>query len=483
MPTISEEVKTPKVGRNPRVRAELTRELVSARVLSLSTYLRSLPRYIDDIGRDFGDDIYQRLRLDPQYAQCLLVLKLAILAQGVEVEPAVGEEDPNHQQAVEMAEFCRRNLQGLRAPFVAHTLWNMLDALDQGNKVAEQTYYYPESGPDVGKLCLQSIKVKPRESVAFVVDTMTNVVGILGIRPGQYGYAGMGVIDAKSPNLLPRKKFLILTHRPENEDPRGTSAGRPAYHPWWFKAQLQAEYLKHLARFGSPSPVATTGQAAENVQDSSADGSPLVDEDGNPVYITPEAATLRALQDIANGSVAVLPFGTTLDLMEPKTGDSPLLQGIEFCNKEMSKCLLGQTLATGEGEHQARAAAEVHQDVLGLLVSHEKRGVEQAVRCDVCMPLVEYNYGPEAIPLTPNVTLGDTSEEDIAALITAVSRLVAADYFSPEQLRALDALLGMPIRSQEAVDEETKARKKALETLPGEGGGGQDDEEEEDGDA
>ena len=76
-------------------------------------YANTLPPWVDDLSRDFGDDIYERMLLDPQVDSCLDVLINGALAEELQITAAVKEGEPEHDQAAEIADFCRRNLERL----------------------------------------------------------------------------------------------------------------------------------------------------------------------------------------------------------------------------------------------------------------------------------------------------------------------------------------------------------------------------------
>lgn len=436
-------------------------------------FYRSLPFYIDDLTQDFGDDIYERMLLDPQVAKCINHLKLAALAQGIHLAPAVDEEDPRYELAQEITDFCRRNLAGLEIPFdpaktpvpLYWQLWDLMDAIALGNKIAEQVYHVPQRGPDAGKLCLKALKVKPRRAVALVVDSFLNVIGILGLIPGQ-GATTLcltSIADPEQvPNLLPRTKFAIFSFRPKDGDPRGTTLLRPAYNPWWLKQQTYPEFLKYLAQFGTPSVWGeTASDAQESVATNPETGEVLYDELGNPVYQRPEEAMLAGLIGFRNGSAMAVRKGAAIHVVEAQGNGEAFHKAFSFFNREIATAVLGQTLATEEAEHQARASSDTHQDTLDMHVGHVKGATATVIRADVLVPLVEYNYGPEALDLVPKVLLERTEPQDFAPNATAVAGLEKSGYLHPSQYRELDAKLGLPPRSDEAIEEALEARKRA----------------------
>jgi hypothetical protein len=444
--------------------------------LWLGALYRALPHYIDDVTTDFGIDLYERMRLDPQAESCLILLKMAALGGGLDLVCVRDDGDEDYEQAKEITDFCQRNIEGLARPFVSETLFELLDGLAYGNRVAEQIYEVRQGGEDAGKLCLAMLKVKPIRSTAFVVDAYNNVIGLLGLIPGQ----GLSVLSGMlvgapptAPNLLPRRKFVVFTYRPKAGDPRGSSILRPAYNAWWLKQQLWPEYLKYLTQFGGPSLIGTTPEKTQNYPLLNADGSIQTDTNGDPVYVEPEEAMLAALQEFRNGTAAAFPFGSTVTPLEMQGNGEAFLSAIELFDKQMAKAILCQTLATEQAQHQARAASQTHQDILALVVQHIKTCVEQMIVADILRPLVEYNFGPEAVALTPTASLGDTAEEDFAGQATAIAALETSGYLDPTQYAGLDARLGLPKRAPESIQQAIERKNAAPmdgSTPPDQGG-------------
>lgn len=408
---------------------------------------RSLPWAIDDLTSDFGDDLYERMVFDPQVSATLTVLKASILETGLQLAPAVEDDTADGRElAVEIADTLAVMLEDLPQA-LDDVLWDLLDALAYGNRVAEQVYEHREvAGKSM--LALARLKVKNRRATAFVVDAYWNVLGLLAVLPGNFSPMLSSVLldPAQQPNLFPREKFAILTNRPKNADPRGTSVLRPAYSPWWDKQQIKPEYLKYLAQFAGPS---LAGFTPENAQSMPAD-----DSLGNPTgaaLVTPEQAMLTALLDFRNGTAAAFPFGAKVEPIEVQGEGDPFLKALAYHNLEIVRAILTQSLATGEGEHQARAAAQVHQDVLDTLIRQAKMSVVGMVQRDILRPLVLYNWGPAALPLVPRAQLGDTEGHDFAPVATAVAALERAGYLHPSQYPGVDEMLSLPARDPESI--------------------------------
>jgi hypothetical protein len=453
----------------------------------LSQYLRSLPHHIDDTTRDFGDDLYDRMLLDGQVSSGIRLLKEETLANGIRLEPAVqrenqewildepdvlenipardlqgrfrkksdreakADEDRKKEEAdadlaEEITDFCEQTLLHLDRPLI-EVLDEMLDGLALGNKLAEQVYETRRDEDNKPKLYLKNLKVKPRKVTAYVMDPFMNIVGILATLPGQAFPVLAGSVVSQTtqiPNMLPREKFMIFTWGGRGGDPRGSSLLRQVYNPWWLKLQTWGEYAKYLVKFAGPALVGYTAPNAQSV--------PPTDSLGNPIpgapLITPEQAMLAALLNFAQGQAVVFTAGSKV---EPLTmsGDGSAYRGaIDMFNKEITKGILCQTLATETGVHMTRAASETHQDVLDIVVLHIKALVAAMLYKDVLYPLVRYNWGEDiARRLTPRVHLAQVQAHNWARDAAAVAALTTSQYLDNSQKPELDARLGLPKRS------------------------------------
>jgi len=430
------------------VEAQLDREYTAGGYLSwYSQIARVLPWEVDDLAAQLGDDIYERMLTDSQVISCVAILKASILEDGVIVRPAIDdEEDPGFGRASDILDFCEQVLDDLIVP-LDDVLWNMLDALAFGNKVAEQVYEVDSTYTGQKSLVLRALKVKPRRVTAFVVDSYSTVIGLLGLVPG-VGYpvqVGTYLTNLSGQaNLLPREKFAVLTFRPKDGDPRGVSLLRSAYDPWNAKVRLKPAFLKYLTQFASPSLVGVLAPGSVPTDAVDALGNPLFNVDGTRKQIKPSDAMTAALTSFQNSSVVTIPNGADVKPIEMTGEGASFLNAFDWYDRQIAKGILSQTLATEEGKHQARAAASVHQDVLGTIVRQAKKSVERMIRRDVLMPLVTHNFGDAARRLTPQVNLGTTEQQDMTGIFTAVASLQTSGYITDSQRPFFDEMMGAP---------------------------------------
>lgn len=403
-------------------------------------YAQGLPYNIDDVTRDFGTDLYERMMNDPQVASCVEVIKSAVIAEGIQLVPACrsggsphtpgdGTETPEEAMC-EWVEGVIRNMD----TSIDSVLYDMMDAVALGHKIAENIYTIRD-----GALVLRAIKVKSRETLSIVVDQFKNIVGFQANIPGRMSQSGsMLVYGAGSPEgLLPRAKFSMLTFRRSNEDPRGRSILRAAYNTWWIKQQVWQEYLKYLSQFGNPTVVAEI----DSEQPRNTTVYPL--SDGT------QGSLREAIQEILlqfrGGSAMTLPPGVTATVLQadPRGGET-FQAAIDMLDAQIAKSILTQTLATEQGKNQARAAAQVHQDILGTMIRQIRKTVAGMVERDIIKPMILYNFGEKAArELAPSVRLGEVEQQDWPSTARAVSMLMKVG-LEPAQRDALLQKIGLP---------------------------------------
>jgi hypothetical protein len=429
------------------------------------TAAQSLPWPIDDITLALGDDLYNRMMTDAIVGSAVNIFKAGILSDGVSLSSAIDDkEHADYQQASDLVEWCEDVLDDLD-PNLDAVLWNMLDAISYGNKVAELIYDTDTSYTGSQQIVLRSLHVKPRHALAFVVDPYKTLLGVLGLFPGAnvWPLTGMQIPDVKErENFVPIEKFAVLTSRMEDNDPRGTSILRGAYDPWNRKQQAKAKHLQYLGIYAMASLIGFTAKDALPVLRTNADGTPALDSNGAPLYDYPTDVMLNALLAFQNGTVAVFPDGSPdgsrVQVLQAQGSGEPFLHAFEVTDREILKAVLTATLATGEGQHASRAQAGVHQDSQQTLIGQAKRGVCAMLRRQVLRRLVTYNYGAKAARLTPKVSLGKVTAEDLARMWEAAAALYKAGAIDESQKQALDVRLNLPERKATTANVDTGAQ-------------------------
>ncbi len=434
--------KLPRVLRTNRdATPRLYKEMVAAGVPNGFSPIQGLAQHPDLLTAELGINVYTAMLYDAQVNACVTFWKAAILEDGVKLTPPVNDPDADGFQ------LCRTFIDEASHMFDAmpialdDVMWDMLNSIVYGLKVAETIWEVRDNRLDIAR-----IKVKPVKAVSVVVDQFMNLVGIIGAKPGQIQTI-TDLSGVSNGMVLPLEKFALLSFRPEDADPRGKSILRPAYDAWWRKRQIIPEYLKFLSQFAGPSIIGYTPEDA-SLEDA-------VDEDGNAT--SPEEGMLSTLVQWRNGSAAAFPGGSSVDIHKSEGEGLAFTNAIASANLEITKSILGQELATEQSKYMARAAAEVHQDVLDTLIRQGKQASVRMLYHQLLVRWIRYNYGDKYVPLTPRATLGTVENRDRSKLMMAVAALERASYFAPEQKPEIDKLLGFPVRSKSAIDLERKS--------------------------
>lgn len=373
---------------------------------------------VDPCAPEITFETYRQMLHDPEIAADIWLLKYFVLADGVQLTPALDGQalDPDAAAfgaAQDLAAFCERNFAGLRKP-LEDTLEQMLDAIPYGHKVGELTWKEGE-GPDRGRLVLDKIAPKPHHMLEFVLDPFNN---LLGYTPQVYSRP---IATLAGRPLLPAEKFCLLTLREEDDDPRGTPGLRPAYNGWNFKLLVWPEYKRWLENCAMPSVVGKTPPKGQADVQRNPDGSKVA---GGKILSTGEAM-LQSLLGLKNASVAVLPNGAEVDQLDPVGEGAGFERAINVADGQMTKGILFQSLATNEAEFGTRAQATTHMQVLDLLVWYLK-GKVATLLTEIARLAIRYNFGAEEMRFLPLITLGDTERRDWATDATAAAAIEPA---------------------------------------------------------
>lgn len=439
----------------------LLREYVSGGGLNaLAKLQEALPMYVDDVTRDFGSDLYEKMLQDEDVASAFNVIVDAVMADGASIQPAfqapksgkVSREDAvKAAQAAEYARFVAAALDEYMEPNAYDFVTEMLDGLAYGNKVAEKVFQYLEAGPDKGRLAYRTIKTRRREAYAFITDAWKNVLGFLVAEPGQAILLLGGLtalLDAtKLPNFLPRDKFVVFSWNPANGDPRGRSILRPVYRPWFLKTQVLPDYYMYLRRFGRPKVVGKTAPLGPQVVVKLDDnGNAVTNPDGSTVEITAQEAMMTAITRLADGyDTAAVPNGAEIDLLYASgTASDAFTAANDYFGRQIHLGILRTARTAKEALHSSKADSGSAQDLTGTFVIRVKHVVEGVINRDVIRPLIRLNYGESALALCPTFSLSKTERRDRVAWLAVCIDAWQAGLLQPEQINDVFAEVGLP---------------------------------------
>ena len=441
---------------------DLLREFVAGGDgMLLAGLKRSLGQWIDDVTKDFGSDLYERMMRDSDVSSALDILKLAVLSDGVKVQPShtppsKAERNPDPaavadaKRAQEIADFVTRQITNIENGTIDTVCKELLDGLALGYKAAEIVVDLATEGEDKGKYTLRALKTRKRKNMAFVVDQYNNVLGFLAIQPGKPATAigaqqQMLMNPEQHPNFVPRWKFVVFTHDQKDEDPRGTSLLRAAYNSWFLKTQVFPEYYNYLRRFGSGSIIGKTPPNAEAFTAATdASGTRVVDADGRTVTRTAQQVLLSSLMQFISGVALAVPHGTEVELIESDGDGKAFLDGLDYFGRQIHQAILRTARGTKEAKNASQSDTGTAQDIVGLVVAFIKGHLSAVLSRDLFRFLVKINFPPEDMKYCPTASLMRAEQQDKAELLAAYTSAFTAGMIHHSSLPGIYEECGIP---------------------------------------
>ena len=177
---------------------------------------------------------------------------------------------------------------------------------------------------------------------------------------------------------LPDRKFIVHRHDVVGNNPYGLGLGHQLFWAVLFKREGIAFWLHYLDKYAGPTAVATTpyGMLSEEQQ-----------------------KLLNDLAAIRTSSAITVPIGTDVKFLEAaRAGNVSYQEWLEYWDKQISICILGETLTTDIGSNGSRAAAETHAGMLDLLVDSDADHLSDTLHEQLVAWLIEYNFPGAGIP-------------------------------------------------------------------------------------
>jgi phage gp29-like protein len=303
-------------------------------------------------GRGKGLDIYADLERDAHVAAMLDKRKRAVTAREWDVTPS--SDDPID---VQVAELVKQSLSAIRFDKLTKEL---LDAVLKGYSTVEVVW-------DSVDRTIVPVKTIKRSQGRFTFDIKR--------RPRLLTRERM--FEGEE---LPDRKFIVHSVGDGDDgSPFGRGVGHRIFWPVFFKRQNLSFWLKFLDKFGSPT-----------AQGSYPRGALKAEQD----------KLLAVLRAISNDAGIIVPEGMEIKLLEaaksPNDGYERLCR---YCDGEISKAILGETLTTEVGNSGgSRALGEVHNEVRKELAKDDADEVSYTLNETVVRWIVELNFPGRKAP-------------------------------------------------------------------------------------
>jgi len=305
----------------------------------------------DGVLRGLGNrwEAYREIRRDGQVHSTFQQRRLAIVSRPLVVEP--GRDDAVSKAA---AEQLQANLDDI--------------AFDRATKTMSWGFFYGYAVGECmwtvkdGKVWLDKVKTRTPWRFRFTPE------GELRLLTRQQPLQG---------EVMPDRKFWIISSGADNDDdPYGLGLAHQLYWPVYMKKMGLSFWLRALEKFGGPTAVGTY-PAGTSLED--------------------QKKLLAAAMAIRIDGAVIKPEGTTLELLEATRGTVDQATFYKFCNGDISKVVLGQTMTTDDGASLAQG--KVHFDVREELTDADIEELCESFQQGPARWLTEWNFPGAAIPI------------------------------------------------------------------------------------
>ena len=172
--------------------------------------------------------------------------------------------------------------------------------------------------------------------------------------------------------IVNMKRFLLLQHEASYNDPYGTALLSKCFWAFTFKTGTIKLWVKFLEKYGMPWAV---GTLPSNAPEGSKD------------------TMLEDLDDLKQDAVAAIQTDTSITLVEGNKGSSTMTYEslAHFCNAEISKAILSQTLTTEQGDTGSYAMSQTHLQVRKDVVDADAEMISEAMNRLIRL-ILDYNF-------------------------------------------------------------------------------------------
>jgi phage gp29-like protein len=316
----------------------------------------------------------------PHYNAVLGTRKRQVAQLDISVE-AASDEDLDKEKAQVIRDWLKRDT-------VEAELFDMQDALGKGFAMIEiiwqlsGRYWLPE-------------RLEWRDPRWFEFDRTDGRTPLL---------RGKG-----TPQPLPPFKFIMHTGNAKSGLPIRGGLARIAAWSFLFQNFAIKDWVSFAEVYGFPIRVGKYGAAASGEQ------------------IT---TLLRAVSSISQDAAAVIPDSMQMEFIaNNSTGSAELYRSLaEYCDKAMSKLVLGQTATTDSEGGGLGGSGKEHNDVRGDIERADAKALAATLNRDLVKPIIDFNFGrPKdgSPPKYPQINIGRADPEDTKLLMDNITSFVA----------------------------------------------------------
>lgn len=287
------------------------------------------------LGKD--QDVYGAIQYDAHVMGELRSLRAGLL--GYEWRIVAGGDDAASSKAYQ---FMMEQMDYTAAPGTRwdDLMWNIYKAVLSGQSVHEVGWDY-----DGTYLMPAFIKDKPARRFVYSPDNdlrfLTRSNPLTGESPPD------------------QRRFLVTRHMPSHDNPYGVAVLSACFWPYTFKHAGWKWFAKFAEKYGIPWAVGRYPEGSDPKR---------------------QQELVERLSAMIEDAVAAIPEGTGVELLTPSSSGDPIQERlINLANREMSKALTSQTLATEIQGQGSRAASETHSDRQAGIAKADRMMVSETI--------------------------------------------------------------------------------------------------------
>lgn len=320
---------------------------------------------------------------DAHLGSVLQTRKLAVA--GLEYGVSAASDDGKD---AEIASFVKEVL--FRMDNWDEALTDLLDAIGKGFSVAELMW---DIEPSTNSVWIRQLRWRHQKMFTFLNPPASTFQKGTAMTPDS-----PRLLTDASPvygEVLPPNKFVVHKYRSRSGTAPRAGLLRPCAYMYLFKNYTIKDWVIFNERFAMPMRVGKFGPGSSEA----------------------DRRTLRnAVFNLGSDAAAVISDSTVIEILESqgKGASADVYEKlVDFCDRSISKAVLGQTLTT-EQNMGTYATARVHQMVRQDLLEADAKALSRTINMQVIRPLVEFNFG--AGKRLPRFTLQHEGKEDLRAL-------------------------------------------------------------------
>ncbi len=284
---------------------------------------------------------------DPHLFSQLQTRKNAVTGLDFEIIP-FSDDDRDKQ----IAEFVKEQIDALEN--IEDVFMDLLDAIGKGISTAEIIWGYVD-----GHTVIEDIKWRHPKRFLWDNDDIFKVT------------------TKEQPNgiPLPPNKFVVHRYKARSGHPARAGVLRVIAWMYLFKNYDLKDWVSFCEVFGMPLRLGKYDPSAS--------------EDD-------KLALMQALIQIGTDAAGIIPTGTEIEFKESsKTTSINVYESLaRYCDEQMSKAILGQTLTSDSGGGSF-AQSKTHNEVRHDLTVADCKALAATLRRDLIRPLVYFNFGED----------------------------------------------------------------------------------------